>query len=201
MAGFKTLFETALTDTSSAALGDIEGVGTVRYDEKGNRYRYVKNLEAFAARAGGPACYDLTNNGAAADFLDECTIDGAAADANTFAGIWMAAVPALGFGWIQTLGRYDEARLAIASGATLAIGDRLVPTTLTDTTATAADAAYSFILGPDISMDGEDATAVTLAVWLAPHVVALEAATALTTTLPTTHDVFVQGLCQENDGK
>jgi len=192
--GMKAMFVTDLTDYKTAAEGDAEGKGTVRYDSKGNCYRWVKNLDAFAARAGGPACYDLTNNGAAADILDECTVDGADADIQLFAGIWMSDVPALGFGWIMTKGRYDEARVAVASGATLAIGDRLIPSTLTATTGTAAAAAYSFILGPDISMDVEDATAVTLATLLAPHVVALEAATALTTTLPTTHDVFVQGV-------
>lgn len=190
----KRMFETDLTDVRTAAEGDTEGKGTVRTDSKGNDYRWVKNLDAFASRAGGPAMYDLTNNGAAADILDECTVDGVDNDIAMFAGIWMAAVAALGFGWIMTKGRYDEARLAIASGATLAIGDRLIPGTVTDTTATAAAAAYSFILGPDISMDVEDATAVTLATLLAPHVVALEAATALTTTLATTHDVFVMGV-------
>ncbi len=194
MAGFKTLFETGLTDTSTAALGDIEGVGTIRYDEKGNRYRYVKNLESIAARAGGPAMYDITNNGAAADFLDECTVDGVDLDRPGFAGIWMAAVPALGFGWIMTLGRYDEARGAVVSSVTWAIGDVLIPSTLTNTSHTAVSAAYAFILGVDVSLTASDDTGVIFSAFMSPHVICLEAATSLTTTLATMVDVYVKGL-------
>lgn len=194
MAGFKTLFVTSLTDTSTSTLGDIEGIGTTRYDEKGNRYRYVKNLDSFAARSGGPAMYDLTNNGSAADILDECTVDGADLDRAMFAGVWMAAVPALGFGWIMTLGRYDEARGAVESSVTWAIGDVLIPSTLTNTAYTAASASYAFILGVDVSLTASDDTGIIFSAFMSPHVICLESTTSLTTTLATMVDVYVKGL-------
>jgi hypothetical protein len=194
----KVLFVTEeVTEYSSK---DLEGVGTLRWVD-GQLYQWVENDGAVAARAGGPACYDVSANGGASTFMSKCLPDAADDDINFFAGIWMAAVPADYFGWILVLGRYADANIAVASGGASAIGDQLVPSTSTDTTGTGAARPYAFIPGIDISVANSASTVKDLTAVgykILPHCVALEAITTggspATDTTPLTFDLFVRGL-------
>jgi len=193
----KQLFVTkALTEYSTK---DLEGAGALRwYNNK--LYQWVENDGAVAARAGGPACYDATNADDD-DFLGKCLPDCAAEDLALFAGIWMAAVPADSFGWILVLGRYPNARIAVASGGASAIGDQYLASTYTTTTGTSGVVAFAFVAGLDISVVNSASTVVDLTavgLKIAPHVIVLEAVATATgiTTLTTAKlfDVFVRGL-------
>jgi hypothetical protein len=143
----KTLFFTALTETSTS---DLEGIGTTRIDQYGNKYRWVYNCGAVASRAGGPACYDATLL-AAATFLQHALPDAADADVNFLAGIWMAAVAAASYGWVMTNGIYGTAKMAGAETGTTAgspsaaVNDILVASTLTTVTGTNTSRAYAFL--------------------------------------------------------
>jgi hypothetical protein len=154
-AAMKAAWRTQLTEKYTAAqeAANPEGAGSVRVDQYGNRYRWVKNTGTVAAKAGAPACYDATDV-AETTFLKACVTDEiATADQAFFAGVWMSAVAASGYGWIQTFGEYDGVRIALGSGGTdLAVGGMIVPNTATDTgTATSLGSAqdYSFMDGVD----------------------------------------------------
>lgn len=143
----KIAFLTSLTETATT---DVEGVGTMREDQFGNKYRWLYNAGAVAARAGYPACYDASNL-AASDFLQKALPDPADADVNFFAGIWMAAVAAASYGWVLTNGVYTTAKMAGAETGTTAgspsaaVNDLLIPSTLTDTTGTNVSRAFAFL--------------------------------------------------------
>jgi hypothetical protein len=136
-----------------------------------------------------------------ATFLSECVPDAADADLAFFAGVWMSAVPALSYGWILVQGRYADANIAVASAGASAIGDQLVPTTLTDTTGTGAARPFAFLPGIVAATVNSAATCkdlLAMSYHLAPHVIALETVTTggspATDTTPRTFDVFVRGL-------
>ncbi len=187
----KVLFETALTETSDT---DIEGIGTERVDQKGRRYRWVKNASAPTARVGAPACYDM-GNGEANDFVDEVLSDSVDEDLNLFAGIFLSAIPNGEYGWIQVWGRYASARYAKGTTTTAAaVGDVLTPNTGTSTSATAEAKAMSFILGSQVAAAD---SAQIVGMLVRPHVIALAAIaidTDTASTTPSTEDVFIKGL-------
>ncbi len=194
----KVLFNTtALTQTSTS---DLEGKGTLRVVD-GKLYQWVYNCGAVASRAGGPACYDVSENGDSDDFSCECLPDCADADIAFFAGVWMAAVAAESYGWILVLGRYPAAKVAVASGGSQAIGDQLIPSTSTDTTGTGAARPYAFVAGIDVSVVNSASTVKDtnpMGYRLYPHCIALETITTAgspaTDTAPLTYDLFVRGL-------
>lgn len=188
----KILFETALTDTATT---DVEGIGTEREDKYGNKYRWVYNASAVAARAGAPACYDVSLY-SSDNFLKHVLAAPADEDISFFAGVFMSAIPTLNYGWIMTWGRYSTARVAVASGGAVGTGDQLVPSTLTDTTGTAAARPYAFINGADISVAATTAQD-TVQKFICPHALGIEAiatATGITGTVPQSCKVFVRGL-------
>ena len=201
-AALKTFFVTSLTeysayDATRPDLGDLEGVGTVRIDQYGRRFRWVKNDDASAARAGAPCCYDETDV-AEKTFLKYVAVDDiAAGDLKYFAGLWMSAVPAAGFGWIITHGVYDTARVAVVSGGTVVAGNILIPNASTDTAGTAASKPYSLyaIMVQGLTL----ATAAgQIDAMMDPKCIAMDAITAgsddSTVTVPSTTSVFVKGL-------
>lgn len=193
--GMKVLFETGLTDVSTT---DIEGIGTLRFDEFGNRYRWVYNASAFASRVGSPACYDATlysgNN-----FLKHVLAAPADADILYLGGIFLSIIPTLNYGWIQTWGMYGSARVALATGGSADAGDLLKPSTLTATNGTAVARPYSFLNG--VVIDGIPVSTVdfpsVLGELVMPHVItpaALATSSVNTTTVPQTFTVFIRGL-------
>jgi hypothetical protein len=187
----KILFQTALTDTETS---DIEGIGSVREDQLGNKYRWVYNASTTAARVGGPACYDATlyssNN-----FLKHALCAVADEDINFFAGVWMSAVPTLNYGWIMTWGRYSSTRIAVASGGSIAVGDSVVPSTYTTTTGTAAARCYAFVQNAVAAYTGSVAAAQA---WMIPNCinpVAVATATGISSsTVPQLCTMFIRGL-------
>jgi hypothetical protein len=153
----KTIFQTTLTDVSSE---DLEGVGTVRHGEAGSMYRWVKNRNATAFTAKQPVCYDATNAGSAA--LLQAVNSPVTADLMLQAGIAVTAIAASGadcYGWVQTNGYFNGARVLGVSGTAVAIGDELVSangtTTLTRATAvgTAPKRSLTFIALEAVSAD------------------------------------------------
>ena len=93
-------------------------------------------------------------------------------------------------------GSYGTTRVALASGGAIAAGDQLIPSTLTDTTGTAAARPYAFLQGADISI-AATTSQDTVQKFIIPHAVTLAAlatATGITGTVPQTFDVFIRGL-------
>jgi hypothetical protein len=126
--------------------------------------------------------------------------DVAAGDLPLFAGVWLAAVAAGSYGWIQTFGVYDTARVAAASATSYAIGDILVHNTGTATDATGAAAPYAFTLGVlgAQALGTGAGTAYTPANLMQPHVKLLDTCasrgTAAALTTAQTLSVFIQGI-------
>ncbi len=189
----KKLFETDLTDFGSV---DIEGKGSMREDRFGNKYQWVYNASSIDARAGGPACYDESLV-AGDTFLKHVLVDTADADIKYFAGIFISAIPTLQYGWIKVRGYYADARQAVATGGSSAVGDQLIPSTLVTTTGTGAARAFAFIVGLVATATSSGSTDAH-SLFYDPHVVAAEAIatgdSAATNTVPELDDVFVKGL-------
>ena len=118
----KQCFVTALTDTSST---DDEGVGTLRFAQNGDVYRWVQNVDTTAITVGMVVSHDLTDTSTMFAAVDA----GADADLSALAGVVMAASIATEYyGWIQVLGFNASALVSIASGAysvPIAAGDYL----------------------------------------------------------------------------
>lgn len=115
--GSKKVFQTQLTDTSTT---DKEGVGAIREDDLGNKYRWVKNVDTTAFVAKQPVCYDSAANVGASDYLHEVT-RAVAAELMNAAGICITAIGASGalmYGWIQIYGLCPDVRVVTpATGA------------------------------------------------------------------------------------
>jgi len=191
----KILFETDLTDTSSS---DIEGIGSEREDQYGNKYRWVYNASAFDSQVGSPACYDVSLY-SSANFLKHVLAAPADEDIYFFAGIFVSAISTHEYGWIMTWGRYSTARVACASGGAVGTGDMLIPSTLTATDGTAASRPYAFINGADISqaIGTGTGTAYTPSMMLDACARVIEAVTTgagVAGTTPESATVFVKGL-------
>ncbi len=128
----KILFETALTEIKDS---DIEGIGILREDERGNVYKWVENKCATAMVVGGACAYPATDGSASpAKFGRRISAQAAAElSADCFAGVAMAAIAASGastskYGWIQVEGIHTAASvLLISSTVAGVIGDRLIP--------------------------------------------------------------------------
>lgn len=187
----KMAFVTSLTETATT---DLEGAGTLRRDQYGNVYRWVKNASTDAARAGAPACFDATNIGTS-DLLQECvTEDQTTGDEMLFAGIWLAAVAGGSFGWVLVSGQYTTARVAVGTGIDIVVGDVLVPNLSTDTTDTASK-PYSFAQLTARTDVWTGKTALKYAKLNDPFAYALEAlGTPTTDTSASSLAVFVRGL-------
>ena len=144
----KTLFETSLEERSDT---DIEGVGVLREDEKGNVYRWVKNLTPSAMPVNTWCSYPAADfSASSALVLTRVQLNmGPDATAVTLAGVVVASAglgvsASSAFGWIQVLGFRSGAGFLIASATAIGIGDSLYPgsasasTTLLETAGTVA---------------------------------------------------------------
>jgi len=120
----KVLFRTSLTDTEST---DVEGVGTIRKDDKGRKYKWVRNTNGTTLTAKQAVCYDIANNTGAADMLQE-VIDPATANLMAFAGIAMSAATDDSYFWILIRGLIDDAITDVPVSAAIIVGDFLLPT-------------------------------------------------------------------------
>ena len=126
----KVLFETKLTDVKDE---DIEGVGTIRYEDNGRIFRWVKNHASTVIVAKAPVCYDVGSVGTKALYGSvETPIAG---DLMIPAGVCVTALAISGgicYGWVQVQGYFKDARVgspATSSGlsAAIAIGAILAP--------------------------------------------------------------------------
>lgn len=95
--GTKQLFVTSLLTEISDK--DLEGKGTVREDEKGNKYKWVYESGSTnsTAAVGAYAVYSDANR----DQVQESV----AADLANIAGVWMAEITGHKYGWIQVIGK------------------------------------------------------------------------------------------------
>ena len=108
--GTKQVFRTALTDVKDS---DLEGVGTVRHDEMGRIYRWVKNVDATAFTAKQPVCWDSATNKGTTDYYTEVTLP-VTAELMNLAGIAVTAIGTSGsncYGWVQVFGHCTDARI------------------------------------------------------------------------------------------
>lgn len=153
----KILFQTKLTGLE---LTDIEGIGSLRYDEYGNVYRWVKNSSSTALVVAG-ACLRPVTSVALASVKKVYTTDvggAVTASVNLPAGVAITAIAASGststgsYGWIQVKG---VKRVNFASSDTaLTLGNRSIATSgqpasgcfgfPRSPSATSAAVAYSF---------------------------------------------------------
>ncbi|MCK5640884.1 MAG: hypothetical protein KAJ19_08805 [Gammaproteobacteria bacterium] len=187
----KTLFETTLTQVETT---DIEGKGIERTDEFGNVYRWIYNASTISSRVGGPACYDVTLYDAVT-FLQHVRVDTADEDIDYFAGVFISIIPTLNYGWILTSGKYNTCRVAIASGGAIAIADLMIPSTLVDTTGTAAARPYAFLIGAVAADTAE--TGVAPSRIYGPGAIAMVAVatgSGIAGTIPQTTPLFIKGL-------
>ena len=103
----KTLFVTALLDADST---DLDKVGSLRYGDSGEVYRYVKNHSATAILANQPVCYDAGK--VSTEALFDSVESPVTADLMLAAGIAMTGLAISGgvcFGWVQVEGYNSEA--------------------------------------------------------------------------------------------
>ena len=127
----KTLFETDLAERSHL---DIEGVGVLREDDKGNVYRWVKNLTPSAMPINTWCSYPAADFSASSALVSTRVQLNMGPDATgqTLAGVVIASA-GLGvssvscFGWIQVLGFNSGAGFLVASATAIAIGDEIYP--------------------------------------------------------------------------
>jgi len=117
----KTIFQTALTDLKD---DDVEGVGTLRFDDKGKVYKWVQNLSSDTALvAGQPVCY--SDGVAAATRFEGVVQASAAGDEEMFAGVAVGAIAAEGYGWIQCKGLCLSCNVNRGTSVAIVIGDTL----------------------------------------------------------------------------
>jgi hypothetical protein len=92
-------------------------LGTTFKDDQGIEYQFVLNSHSADQVAGYVGFRDLS--GGLRTSVKKC----ATAVLDVMAGVWMSAVPAAGYGWIQTLGVY--ASVLVESTTDIVIGDSL----------------------------------------------------------------------------
>ena len=113
----KQVFATGLLETSTT---DTDIVGTLREDELGNKYRFVKNVDATALVQGQPVAWDSAANVGTADYFSDVTL-AVTAELPNMAGICMTGIAISGgahYGWVQVWGIAKNARvLTPATGA------------------------------------------------------------------------------------
>ncbi len=124
----KVLFETALTDVATK---DVEGVGTLRWKDDDNVFRWIKNRNATAFTAKQPVCYDVGNVGSNALF--KSVNMPVSADLMVAAGIAMTALGKSGgttgcYGWVQVEGYCKDARVidSTSGGGDVLVGSEMI---------------------------------------------------------------------------
>ena len=120
----KILFQTKLTELAST---DKEGVMTIRRDEYGRAWRWVKNTATTALTAKQPVTYEVALAGSNAMF--QSVLTPATANLMMAAGIAVTAIAASGgkcFGWVQILGHFSDARALAVSGTAGAVGEEYI---------------------------------------------------------------------------
>jgi hypothetical protein len=90
-------------------------VGQERFDEKGNKYRFVLNVSTVLT-VGEPVCYDVSDT--TFDEIGNVVATPVTADLGSFAGICVGAIPASGYGYIQTHGYNAAIDLDTATSVT-----------------------------------------------------------------------------------
>ena len=170
----KHVFVTGLTETKKT---DLEGVGTIRWDEVGNAYRWVKVTATTALTAKQPVCYEVAL--ASTQAILESVLTPATADLMMNAGIAMTAIGASGglmYGWVQVLGRAPDVLIITpATGAAdIEVGSELI----------AANGTTS------LTYQGDAGTAPIYS----SHYIALEAVATATGAAVVAKDVYVNCL-------
>lgn len=192
----KRLFVTSLTQTSTK---DLEGVGTTRGDQYGNKYRWIQHVGTAAKPAthvGAPALYDGTDV-AATTFLEQVGSDLIdSTDSPYLAGIHVSAIAISSYGWILTEGIYGTAQIEFTA---VAANEMLAPNVTTDTTETDEARAYAFgepATEFNVTYGGD--TTIVLRSMLFPHAIAIVAVATSSgvsnSTAAITGKVFVSGL-------
>lgn len=150
--GIQQTFVTRLTDVQTASEGAKERLGAIRFDD-GKIYKYVQyngGAGSIAAVAGRVAAL-YAPGGASAGATTVVTMD-TSDGSEVGAGMLLAVIPHLGFGWIQIKG-LATMTTAFTAGAD---GD---PMTLTGATADAGNLDVSAAVTDHVCAISVDASA------------------------------------------
>lgn len=101
------------TGLHSVAATDTDGVGMTQTDDRGNIFRFIKNVDSTAFVVGQPVCYDSAANKGTSAYRDEATRP-VTAELMNAAGICVTAIGASGanaYGWVQIYGLFKNARV------------------------------------------------------------------------------------------
>ena len=155
---------------------DVDMAGSVRHDSAGNVYRYVYNLTGATLAVGdvvffgngtantytGTSPPSAANPDAPAMFcaVFQIGVANSGSDLGYMAGVALAAIPNLNWGWVQTRG-YNPTISVDGTGTAIVIGDTL-----------------KGVSGANTALHG---TAKATAPLFARHIIALAAATTVTT--------------------
>ena len=108
--GTKTVYATPLLETATT---DTDIVGTLREDELGNKYRFVKNVDTTAMVQGQPVAWDSAANKGTSAYYSDVTL-AVTAELMNMAGIAMTGIAISGgscYGWVQVWGIAKDARV------------------------------------------------------------------------------------------
>jgi hypothetical protein len=108
-----------LTSTRTESDGPQLEPGSLYIDKTGNHYRWVQNKDVVAITGG--ICYHKHTSVVGTIPKEVYRLGTADTALTTIAGVFMSAIPANGYGWIQTKGYGSVAGLAGTTTA-LAIG-------------------------------------------------------------------------------
>jgi len=132
--------------SSRADYGDIVGIGSIREDDNGFRYRWVQNQHDSALAAGDVVSHDASDG---VDMFKYVT-DGVTAQLGFMAGVVTSTSIAKassdggsdgGYGWIMISGVYASIKFNCYQTTDIAVGTSLVPADGT------VHAAYSTAMG------------------------------------------------------
>jgi len=136
----KILFQTKLTDTKSS---DVEGVGNLRSDEKGNVYKWVKNTHSTTSTIYGACVYSGATR---SEVTKAVTLVTSPTCYTNVAGFWKAAVKTGEYGWIQCKGAATciiAASIARVMGVLFGIEDALETLTSVVASTQASDGTFA----------------------------------------------------------
>jgi len=157
----KILFKTSLTETAST---DVEGVGTLRFEEDGKVYRWVQANTATDFLEGQAVCYDIAGGTGSLTSILETVLHASDTNLGLFAGITMTAMETGDYGWIQVYGFHADAKVLAGTGSLFTAGASLKCNTGTNT----GTAASASLLMDDVAL-GSSPTYPSYAIALESH--------------------------------
>lgn len=123
----KKVFRNGLRDT---ALTDTDGVGLLREDEFGNKYRLIKNVDTTAFVQGQVIVWDSAANKGTDAYYSDGTL-AITAELMNAAGVCVTAIGESGaattsYGWVQVWGLFKDAIIRVPKTNDIEEGSELI---------------------------------------------------------------------------